>query len=203
MKSKLVLGFSVLTLTALVFTACSKIPQAEIDQANQAIDSARIAGADVYVPEAFLGLQDSMKSVTESIEAQKSKLFKNYGSSKEKLAQITQQAKDVVVQSETKKEELKKQVQETLAEITTLLKENKKIITEAPKGKEGTTALMAMKNEITTIETSVGEANTMFEKGEYMAASIKVKSSKEQAMALNTELKEIIAKYKGAKGKKV
>jgi len=199
MKNKFVFGLTTVAIATLLFTACSKLPQAEIDQANQAIDSARIAGADVYVPEAFLGLQDSMKAVTEDIEAQKSKLFKNYGTSKEKLVQVTQLAKEVALQSEARKVEVKNEVETGLTEITTLVVENKKLLSQAPKGKEGATAHEAMKNEIATVEASVAEAAALRDKGDLMAALDKVKAAKEQATALNTELKEIIAKYKGGR----
>ena len=41
-----------------------------------AIEAAKTAQADVYVPEAFAALQDSMNVAVTSIEAKKSKLFK-------------------------------------------------------------------------------------------------------------------------------
>ena len=199
MKNKLVFSLTTLVFAALLITACSKLPQAEIDQANLAIDSARIAGADVYVPEDFLSLQDSLKAVMEDVEAQKSKLFKNYGSAQEKLVQVAQLAKEVEAKAEVRKVEVKNEVDTLLTEMATLIEENKQLIAKAPRGKEGASALEAMKNEIATIETSVSEATALRDSGDLMAALDKVKAAKDQATALNTELKDVIAKYKGRK----
>jgi len=195
MKSKVLFMFAAI-LAAFVITSCSKLPQAEIDQANMAIDSAKLAGADLYVPELYLGLQDSMKSVMEGVEAQKSKLFKNYGTSKEKLAAIVAGAKDAAVQAGVKKEEMKIQIQNTIAEVNTLVSEDKELMKKAPKGKEGATALAAMKDELTNIEASVAEAQTLFDQGDYIASNDKVKVAKDQATTINTELKDAIAKVK-------
>ncbi len=95
MKKKLFIGLTTIVLTALLFTSCSKLPQAEIDSANLAIQNAKDAGADMYAHENFILLQDSMKSVMANIEAKKSKFFKNYKTSVEDLAGITQFAQDV------------------------------------------------------------------------------------------------------------
>ncbi len=79
------LRIAFLGLTAFLLTSCSKVPQAEIDAANAAIEQAKTAGADVYVHENFVALQDSLKSVMVSIESQKSKFIKNYSTAKEHL----------------------------------------------------------------------------------------------------------------------
>ena len=78
-----------------------------------------------------------------------------------------------------------------------LIEENNALLAKAPKGKEGTSALMAIKAEIAAIETSITEANTIYTAGEYLVALDKVKSANEKATAINVELTEVIAKYKG------
>lgn len=182
----------------MMLAGCSKVPQAEIDKANAAIEAAKTAGAEIYNAESFAALQDSMNVVMEEIEAVKSKFLKNYGEPKEKLAVI--EATATGVEAETVKiiDALKTQIQSTIAEINTILVENRQLISEAPRGKEGTTALNAIRNEITMIETSVTEATTMFENADYQGANDRVMASKEKAVAINAELKEVIAKYKAA-----
>lgn len=131
-----------------------------------------------------------------TIESQKSKLFKNYSTAKEHLAGVTQFAEEVKQQAETKKEELKTEIQNTIAEVKTLIEASRQLILEAPKGKEGTSALVAIKNELNVVETSINETNSMFEKGDYLATLDKAKAAKGKATAINTELAEVIAKYK-------
>ena len=71
----------------LSFQVVEKIPQAEIDATNAAIEAAKTAEAAVYVPAEFAAVQDSLNAIMADITAQKSKLFKKFGA-KEKLASV-------------------------------------------------------------------------------------------------------------------
>jgi hypothetical protein len=196
MKNRFFTGITILGLTTLLFTSCAKVPQAEIDAANAAIEQAKIAGADVYVHDNFVALQDSLNGAMVNIESQKSKFIKNYGQAKEQLAGVSQFAAEVAQQVEARKEELKNEIQSTIAEVKTLIEANKQLILEAPKGKEGTTALVAIKGEVDAIETSINETTSLFETGDYMATLGQAKAAKEKATSINTELSDVIAKYK-------
>ena len=182
--------------TTLLFTGCSKVPQAEIDAANASIEQARASGADVYVPEDFMVLQDSLSNAMVIIESQKSKLIKNYSEAKEHLAGVTQFAGEVRQQAEARKEALKTEIQNTIAEAKKLVESDKQLILEAPSGKEGTTALMAIKGEIDAVESSLNETSAMLETGDLLATLDKANAAREKAASINTELSEVIAKYK-------
>lgn len=203
MKNRILSRIAILGLATLLFSSCAKVPQAEIDAANEAIELAKSAGADVYIHDSFVALQDSLNSVMVSIEAEKSKFFRNYASAKEHLAGVTQYAGEVKQQAENRKEELKVEIQNTIAEVKTLVESNRKLILEAPKGKEGTSALEAIKGEIDAIESSINETSTLFEAGDYLSSLDKAKVALEKSTAINTELTDVIAKYKSnVKGKR-
>jgi hypothetical protein len=188
-----------MVVVALLLTGCSKVPQTELDAANTAIEAAKTAGANLYLPDAYAALQDSMKVITEKIELQKTKMFKKYGEVKEKLSTLTLMADSVARQTAVRINEVKTEVQNTLAEVKTILEENKQLIVKAPKGKGGSAALLEIKNEISVIEGSLDEASKLFETNEYIAALDKVKAAKNKASSINAELKEVIAKYSGMK----
>ncbi len=196
MKNRIVASIAFLGMTALILTSCSKVPQAEIDATNAAIEQARSAGAEVYVHDEFVSLQDSMNSVLVSIESEGSKFIKTYATAKEDLAGVTQFAGEVQQQAETRKEELKMEIQKMIAEVKTLIESNRQLILQAPKGKEGTSALIAIKGEVDAVETSINETSTLFEAGDYMICLDKANAAKEKATAINSELSEVIAKYK-------
>jgi hypothetical protein len=196
MKNRIFAGITILGLTTLLFTGCAKLPQTEIDAANTAVEQAKAAGAEVYVHDNYIALQDSLKGVMVKIESEKSKFIKNYASSKEALAGVTQFAGEVKQQAETRIEELKVEIDKTIAEVKTLIEANRKLVLEAPKGKEGTSALVAIKGEIDAIETSINETITMIEDGDYLATHHKAMALKEKATSINTELSTVIAKYK-------
>lgn len=203
MKNRFVLGLASLGLAAVLFTSCSKVPQVEIDAANVAIEAAKTAQADVYVPEAFVALQDSMKAVMTEVEVQGSKFFKNYKVAKANAISVTSLAGEVKLQSENRIAELKVEIQTAITEVKTLLDANKALVLEAPKGKEGASALAAIKEELTTLDTAIVEANTLLETGELFASLDKAKAAKEKATAINVELTTVIEKYKAnTKGRK-
>jgi hypothetical protein len=184
---------------ALVMSSCGKIPQAEIDAANAAVADAKAGQAETYVPEEFTALQDSLRIALENVEAQKSKLFKKYSIPKQQLIGVAALAVTVKQNTETKKAAVQAEITTTLTEIATLQEENKKLLTKAPRGKEGAAALEAIKADITAIETSVTEANAMVASGDFMNALYKVKAAKDKATGINTELTSAIEKSKGHK----
>jgi hypothetical protein len=190
-----------LILATTMLISCGKIPQAEIDEANTAIEAAEASGAALYVPDAFAAVQDSMKSILEGIEVEKSKLFRNYGAEKEALLGITTMAAEVKAKSETRQEELKAEIQTTMTNVLALVEENKQLLAKAPRGKEGTAALTAIKTDITGIETAVAEAKTMLESGELLGTMDKLNVAQEKATSINAELKEVIDRYNKARGK--
>jgi len=203
MKNKFLVGISALGLTALLFTSCSKVPQVEIDAANVAIETAKTAQADIYVPEAFVALQDSMKAVMTEVEVQSSKFFKNYKVAKANAISVARLAGEVKVASETRIAELKVEIQTVITETKSILEANKQLILQAPRGKEGTPALVAIKDELTTIDTALVEANSLLEAGQLFPSLDKAKAAKEKATAINTELTTVIEKYKAnVKGRK-
>ncbi|MGV8091505.1 MAG: hypothetical protein AB2L24_06510 [Mangrovibacterium sp.] len=194
MKKKLM--FVVMALgVAVLFSSCGKVPQAEIDAAFAALDSAKTAGADVYLAEDFAALQDSMKAITESVEAQKSKFFASYGDIKAKLASVNEQAVAAVAKTEARKEEVKQEIATLQSEVTTLQTQNNELVAKAPKGKEGKAALEAIKADLALIDTTMGEVGTQAAAGDLMGALDKAKAAKEKAVAINTELNDVIAKY--------
>jgi hypothetical protein len=199
MKKKLMIALTAVSV-AVLFSSCGKVPQAEIDAANAAVEAANTAGASVYVAEDFAALQDSMRAVNENVEAQNGKLFKKFDGVKAQLAVVTQMAADTKAKAEARKEEVKQEVAALQAEVTSLVASNNELIAQAPKGKEGAAALEAIKADNALIETSLAEVADLVAADNLIAALDKVKAAKEKAGSINAELNEVIAKY--AKNKK-
>ncbi|KOF03396.1 hypothetical protein [Roseivirga seohaensis] len=191
-----------LIIGMVAVTSCADVPQTEIDAATAAIETAKAAGAEVYVTEQYNALNDSMAVAMASLEEQKSKFFKKYTKTVEKLTQVTAMANEVSANTEATKEAVKAEILASMEEVQTLVAQGRQLITEAPKGKEGTTALEAIKTELDVVEASITESNTMFQNGELKPSLEKVKVAKEKASSINTELTEVISKYKAAPRRK-
>jgi hypothetical protein len=193
MKNRILMGLAAIAMVAFL-SSCGKVPQAKIDAVTAAIDSAKALQADVYVPAAYAAVQDSMKAINTEIEAKKSKLFKNFKNAEAKLDVTLVAAQKVQTDAVAKKEEVKKSVETLMTDIKAVIEENGKLMKRAPRGKEGAAVLEQMKNEMTTVETSVTDAQGMYDKGAYMDAFNKVTAAKETADKINGELKEVMKK---------
>ncbi|MFO7621735.1 MAG: hypothetical protein R6W81_10805 [Bacteroidales bacterium] len=195
MKNRILMGIAALMMVA-VLVGCGKEPVDMVDAAKAAVAAAKTAEADIYLPVEFAALQDSLDVVLTEIESQNSKLFKSFSAPKLKLDQVTAMANEVVTKTGIRKEEVKSADVGLLAELTTVMEENTGLIAKAPKGKEGQAVLEQIRAEMTEIQGSMTEAQTLVDKGAFMDAHNKVTVAKEKAVGINTELKEAIAKVK-------
>jgi hypothetical protein len=193
MKIKLLSGVALLGL-ALVFSSCQKYPQAEVDAANAAIEQAKAAQANLYVPEEFGAVSDSLNSVLAAVEKEKSKLFSNYKDEVAKLVATAEQAKTVAANAVAKKEQMKQECTTILADLATMMTQNKAMLAKAPKGKEGKAALEAIANDLTSIETGITEAGNKLASDDVINALTQAKSLKDKATQINTELTEVLTK---------
>jgi hypothetical protein len=196
MKNKVLMGLAAIAMVAFL-SSCGKVPQVKIDATNAAIEAAKTAEAAVYVPAEFAAVQDSMKAIMADVEVQKGKLFKKFGPANLKLDATLALANKVAADAAVKKEEVKKEVETLMTEIKAVVEQNKTLFAKAPRGKEGAAVLEQIKTEMATIETSITEAQGLFDKGSFMDADNKVKAAKERAAGINTELKDAIDKVRG------
>ena len=58
MKRNVLLTIVVLAGMALIFTSCAKLPEMEMTNAKAAVEAAKAAEADRYVPAEYRALQD-------------------------------------------------------------------------------------------------------------------------------------------------
>jgi len=196
MKSKLIIAIAAMGV-AVLFSSCAKVPQTEIDAATAAVQGVKDSGADLYVPEAYSALVDSMKSANEKVEVAKAKWFPNYSKAKNLLAVVNQMAVDTKSKAEARKVELKAEVTTMIGEVKALNEGNKALVAKAPRGKEGKAALEAISSDITVAETTVTEVEALLANGDLLGSNDKIKAAKEKATAIQAELNDAIAK-KGA-----
>lgn len=193
MKNKIFMGLAAFAMVA-VLSSCGKKPQAEIDAANAAIEAAKTAEANVYLPMEFTAAQDSLNAVMTEITAQESKLFKKFGPAKEQLASVVTMANKVAADAVTKKEEVKGEAANLLTSIKEVTDETSKLIPKLPRGKEGAAVIEQIKADVATVDASVVEAQGLYDNGSYMDSLNKIKAAKDKADSLNAEVKEALTK---------
>jgi DNA-binding beta-propeller fold protein YncE len=187
-----------LILGMFVVTSCADLPQAEMDAAIAAVAITKAAGADIYVTDQFNSLNDSMAVAMADLEAQKSKFFKKYSTTIEKFNGVVAFAGEVEQNTVSTIETINSEIVSSTTEIQTLVAQGRQLMTEAPTGKEGRIALEAIKTELDVVEGSINESATMAQGGNLKPALEKLTAAKSKASTINSELTEVISKYKAA-----
>ncbi|MDX9774234.1 MAG: hypothetical protein RBT02_12565 [Bacteroidales bacterium] len=194
MKNRFFLVVAAVAAVALI-SSCAKVPQAALDAATAALDSAKTVQADVYFPAEFAALNDSLTVMLQNIETQKSKSAKDFKVIKTNADDIAVKAAELSGNVELKKAEVKTEAETMMADANALLYEAKALVLKAPKGKEGKAVVEEIKNELTVIETSLTDAQALYDGGtNYMDVVDKVKASTESINGIIAELKEAMTK---------
>lgn len=201
MKARMIVVMMALSAVLVLLNSCAKMPQETVDAAKAALEAARAAEANRYVADEFNALQDTLNAAMAEIEAQNSKfaLTRNYDKAKAMLESVVANAQTVAANAATAKEETRLRVQESLAQLNTLMEDTKKLMGKAPRGKEGKAALEAMQDEMTVVEASINEINTLVSNGDFLGAENKVKAGIAKVQSINDELNAAIAKKSGRK----
>lgn len=201
MKNKLFFAVLTFAVIILVATGCQKAPQALMDLAKATLDSAKTVQADRYLAAEFNAIQDTFNMAIASVEAMKSESFlkRNYKDAAAQLERVKANIDVVIANTAAKKEEVKKEAEALVAEVTALLNENKALVAKAPKGKEGKAALEAIQQDLSVIETTITDATGVLAQGDFLTAKDKLAAAKEKALSIKAELEAAINKAKGKK----
>lgn len=197
MRNRIVVLLMAAVAVLALVAGCAKAPdQARIDAVNAALKAAEGVEANRYVPQQYNAAKDSLNAALAEIEKQNSKfaLFRKYALANHLLQVAEEKAKEAEQAAIAKKEEVKNEATGLIQQATDAVKETKKLLAKAPRGKEGRQALELIKNDINVVDTSIAEATAAMDKGDYLTARDKAKAALEKARALTTELQEVISK---------
>ena len=190
-------------LLAALMIGCAKAPEQELSTAKSLLDSARMAEADKYVAADFAAAQDSLNAAVAEIEKQKSanSISRNFDKAKALLASASATARAAQSKAQDEKSKMQAEVDTLLVKTTGMITETKDLLAKAPKGKEGKAALEAIGSEISTVESSSAEAQTMKTSGDLVGARGKLSAGTAKLDSIKVELTTAIEKA-SAKTKK-
>ena len=185
-----------LVVLLILVVGCAKAPQQEVDAANAALTLAKESEADRYLADEFKAAQDSLNAALAEIETQNSKfaLGRNYNRAKALLASATEMFNLANSKVAARKEEVKAEGQQLVLDLQAALSEAKALLKKAPKGKEGREVLQAIQNDLTTVETSLGEVTTLMDNGDFLGAKDKLSAGLNKVKSIIEELNQAIAK---------
>jgi hypothetical protein len=191
-KSKLFIGIALVGM--MFFSSCAKFPQTEIDVAKTAIQETKDLGADVYVPEAYQAVVDSMTSAENQIDVAKGKMFKTYKKEKAFLVVVGQMCTEVKAKTEVRKAELKAETISLSATVKALNETNKELLAKAPKGKDGKEVLIAIASEVASIDLEIVVVDSLLNSGDLINSNTKIKNANDISVRIKDELNKAISK---------
>lgn len=190
---KIISGTVAFAMMVLILASCAQAPQIEMDAATAALEAAKTVEADKYLAAEYNALVDSLNQTLASIEAIKdgTSESRDYKPLVEKLTMITASAEALTASAETRKAEVRVEVEGAIAQLNNMLAENKDLLGKSPKVAGGKATLEMLQNEVTAVEASVTELNTLVANGDYLTALEKVKEGSVKAVAVNEQLKGV------------
>lgn len=190
-----------IALALLAIAGCSKPPEQEIQAAQAALDAARQAEAEEYVPDAFRVASDSLNAAMAAKQEQDSKfaLFRSYGKSKEMFIGAKALAENAATQAAAEKERVRQEVMTMITQAQAAIDTTTAVLAKAPKGKGNKAEIDLIKNDLAGVQAQFEEAKNDFNAGKYKVAKSKVEAVIARANSLVTEIQTAAAKKAGKK----
>jgi hypothetical protein len=165
-----------LPVVLLMFAAaCAKSPQAEIDAAHAALDSAKAAEAADYAPTSLTAAEDAMAKLDAEIQVQQGRfvMFRSYDQAKLDAEAAIQEARNATTDAVAAKERARVGASDMLAHANALMTEASQMLAVAPAGKGTAMDIAALRGDLQSASQMLHEAQEAFDVGHYNEANAK------------------------------
>jgi hypothetical protein len=163
------------TVLLIFAAACAKSPQAEVDAAQAALDSAKAAEAAEYAPESLTAAEDAMAKLDAQAAVEAARVA----------------ATDAVAA----KERARVAASEVLTHANALLSEVSQMLAVAPAGKGTAMDIAALRGDLQSASQILQEAQQAFDAGRYNEATAKATG----AVAATEEVRAAIEQARQAR----
>lgn len=170
---------------------CAEKPVQVTDQALQAIQAAKEAGALDYAPDDLRLAEDEYQKAQEEITTQDNAfvLMRNYDEANAILAKVVTNAEQAKTKAITNKQQAKMDAEAAVVLAKNTLADAKNLLAQAPRGKGTQADLQALQGDLQAADTTLGEIDPIMSKEDYLG----VKAKAESVLALATRVNEQIA----------
>jgi hypothetical protein len=171
-----------LLVSTVLITACAAPPNRELGDAEQALKSARAAGAERYAPESYQAAADAYRLANEAVTGSDYRLALNRAlesrehsqTATREAAEARAQARDVAMQ--------------TMTEVTGLLTRVTEAADTAERSRAPRGVMRDVRQALTLVETDVQEAGAAIEAEEYDEAEARLAMTKARLEAALADL---------------
>jgi hypothetical protein len=197
-EARIFIRTMVVPAAVLALAGCAQPPTQQLEAAQKAVEAAGAAGAQQYVMEEFIQLEQQMTSAKQELAKQEEALiiFRSYTEAEKLLAQVVAKGPEVEAHAAAQKEAAKTKALAGEKEAQQATESARELIAQAPVGKDRA-AVESLKQDVAGLEGALKGLHDLIEKGDYLAAATQAKALKEKATAIGGEIEQAIAKAKG------
>jgi hypothetical protein len=167
--------------------ACGDPPDKELQQARDAIESARVAGADVYAREEFSAAETALKNATDAVDQRDYRLALN------RALDARERAQNAAKEAVTRKAAVRADASRALATASRAVDDARVKLTGAETARAPARALASARRAIADADQAVQEARTAFGQGAYASVI-------EAANAETTRVRGVVRDLESAAG---
>ncbi|RPJ46344.1 MAG: DUF4398 domain-containing protein [Candidatus Latescibacterota bacterium] len=174
----------------LVFGGCAKRPELEITTARTAVTEANTPDAQTYAPDALRRVREAEQALDRELAVQDKKfvLFRKYEEAKRLAAEVQTKGNEAKSEAAAKKAEAMAEATRLIQEAKALLLEVQGMMEKAPRGKGTALDLQVLKEDLASVESTLGEADMSFSAEKYLDAQKQAKLAMNTANSVKTEL---------------
>jgi len=185
---KQIISLFLVFTVALLMVGCGEVPQADIDAAKAALDAAKKAEAELYVPDQYNAAKKSLDNAMAVVEEEKEATFSNYDEAVVQLQKAKEQSEAATAAAPAAKEAVQAEVTGLIAQIPAVVKETKMAWKKAPRGKGTHEPLQLIKKDIEATEASASEVDAALAQGDLLLARQKAQEIISKLKKLQSEL---------------
>jgi hypothetical protein len=186
-------------IALLLVVGCSKPPETEMQNANNAITAAKTAEAEQYAPDAYRVAMDTLNAANAAKTEQDSKfaLFRSYGKSKDMYVVSQALAEKAVTEAQAEKEKVRLAVMDMLTKAQADIDAAQKALDKAPRGKGSKADIEMIKADLAGVNAGYAEAKADFDAGKFLVAKGKLETVMSKAQSIVAEIEAAKAKKAG------
>jgi hypothetical protein len=173
---------------AVFFVACGGSPPAgPINSARDALQQAKDAGAADYAKASLQAAQDAADALAAELKLQEGQTLRTYGKATTLAAAAEQAAQQAISETREAKAKAKTSATAAVDNAKKVLNDVQGLLAKAPKGKRGVD-VDAMKTELTSASTTIGQAESSIAAGRFGEAQVKAELAAKAATSVRTDL---------------
>jgi hypothetical protein len=176
-------GLKLICLLILFFGGCSSVPEDKLNSAQEALDRARQAKADVYAVDEYTQAVQTLEDAEAAIETENEKWFfsRDYSQAGTLLENAVKLATEAADAAPGNEQLARENAESELADTTKAIETARKELETAPRGKGALADLRVLESDLTQAEATLQAAQQELQSELYLEALDKLRSARKEA----------------------